>query len=74
MADELLEGIIKAFILIFTFDPEIWDIMFLSIRVSGTATFLASLIGLPLGSYLGLRKFRGKKALTNLLNTFMGFP
>jgi tungstate transport system permease protein len=74
MADELLEGIIEAFVLIFTFDPEIWDIIFLSIRVSGTATFLASLIGLPLGSYLGLRKFRGKKVLTNLLNTFMGFP
>ncbi|MFX1385436.1 MAG: ABC transporter permease, partial [Promethearchaeota archaeon] len=74
MADELIEGFIEAFILIFTFDEEIWDIIFLSIRVSGTATILAAVIGLPLGSYLGLREFRGKKPLSNLLNTFMGFP
>lgn len=74
MADEFVEGIIEAFYLIFTFDKEIWDIIFLSIRVSGTATFLAAIIALPIGTYLGLREFRGKKALSNLLNTFMGFP
>lgn len=74
MADEFIEGIVEAFILIFTFDEEIWDIIFLSIRVSGTATILATVMGLPLGSYLGLREFRGKKTLSNLLNTFMGFP
>ena len=74
MSDELIDGIIEAFRLIFTFDEEIWDIIFLSIRVSATAVILATLIGLPLGSYLGLREFRGKKPLSNLLNTFMGFP
>jgi tungstate transport system permease protein len=74
MGDPLIEGFIEGIILIFTFDEEIWDIIFLSIRVSGTATILAVLIGLPIGSYLGLREFRGKKTLTNFLNTFMGFP
>jgi len=74
MADEFIEGFIEAFVLIFSFDEEIWEIIFLSIRVSGTAVILASIIGLPLGSYLGLREFRGKKPLSNLLNTFMGFP
>lgn len=74
MANELIDGIIQAFILIFTFDPEIWGVVELSIRVSGSATLFAALIAIPLGSYFGLHKFRGKKAFTNLLNTFMGFP
>ncbi len=74
MANEIIDGIIQAFVLIFTFDQEIWEIIGLSIRVSGTATFIAALISLPIGSYLALREFRGKKTLTNLINTFMGFP
>ncbi|MFX1257668.1 MAG: ABC transporter permease [Promethearchaeota archaeon] len=74
MGNELIDGFIQAFILIFTFDKEIWEIIFLSIRVSGIATFLATLIALPIGSYLALREFRGKKIVTNILNTFMGFP
>lgn len=74
MTNELIDGMIEAFILIFTFDPEMWDIIFVSIRVSGMATLLAALISLPLGSYLGLHEFRGKKTVSNLLNTFMGFP
>ena len=74
MADELVQGFIQAFILIVTFDQEIWEIIFLSIRVSGSATFLATIIALPIGSYLGLREFRAKKTISNLINTFMGFP
>jgi len=74
MENEFIEGIIQAFVLIFTFDPEIWGIVELSIRVSGMSSFLAALIAIPIGSFLGLRKFRGKKTLTNILNTFMGFP
>ncbi len=71
---EFIQEFLNAFILIFTFDPEIWAIVALSIRVSGTSTFFAAVIGLPIGSYLGLKDFKGKKALTNLINTFMGFP
>lgn len=74
MANELEEGFIQAFILIFTFDQEIWEIIFLSIRVSGSATFIATIVALPIGSYLGLREFRAKKTISNLINTFMGFP
>jgi len=74
MENEIIEGFIQAFILIFTFDQEIWEIIFLSVRVSGSATFLAAVIALPIGSYLGLREFRAKKPISNLINTFMGFP
>jgi tungstate transport system permease protein len=74
MANEIIDGIIEAIILIFTFNEEVWFIIGLSIRVSGTAIFFASLIGLPIGSYISLRNFKGKKFFTNIINTFMGFP
>ncbi len=74
MENPFIEGMIEAFILIFTLDPEIWGIVLLSIRVSGTSTILAALIAIPIGSYLALRDFRGKKVITNFINTFMGFP
>lgn len=74
MENEFIEGIIEAFQLLFSFDRELWSIIYLSFRVSLTSTILALLIALPIGSYIGLRNFRGKKALTNFINTFMGFP
>ena len=74
MANEFIDGIIEAFVLLFSFDLEVWGIILLSLRVSGTAIFVATLISLPIGSYIALREFRGKKTLTNLINTFMGFP
>ncbi len=74
MKNEIIQGIIQAIMLIIMFDREIWFTVILSIGVSGTATFIASMIGLPIGSLMGLRDFWGKKSITNLLNTFMGFP
>ena len=74
MQNEFIEGIINAFVLIFTFDSEVWGIIILSLRVSGTAILIAALISLPIGSYIALRDFRGKKTVTNFVNTFMGFP
>ncbi len=74
MFEEIIEGILEALHLIFTFDLEIWNVIGVSFRVSLTSTFLAALFALPIGSFIGLRTFRGKKELTNLINTFMGFP
>ena len=74
MENELVQGIIQALVMIFTFDPEIWGVVEVSIRVSGTATFLAAVISMPIGSYVALREFPGKNVFTNFINTFMGFP
>ncbi len=74
MVNEFIDGIIEAFVLLFSFDLEVWGIILLSLRVSGTAIFVATFISLPIGSFTALRKFRGKKLFTNLINTFMGFP
>ncbi|MCK4380795.1 MAG: ABC transporter permease [Candidatus Lokiarchaeota archaeon] len=74
MANEIIEGILEGLRLIFTFDPEVWGVIEVSFRVSLTSTLLAALVALPIGSFIGLREFKGKKEVTNLINTFMGFP
>ncbi|MHA1340883.1 MAG: ABC transporter permease [Promethearchaeota archaeon] len=71
---ELWDGLMEAFYLLFSGDPELWNIIFLSLRVSGTAVLFASFFALPLGSYIGISQFKGKKFISNLINTFMGFP
>jgi len=71
---DLIEDIIEGFKLLFSGNRELWSIIFLSLRVSGTAVLFASIFALPVGSYLGLKEFRGKKFVSNLINTFMGFP
>ena len=54
--------------------PDLLEIVSLSLRVSLTAVFIATLIGLPLGAALALYKFHGRGLVVALLNAFMGLP
>jgi tungstate transport system permease protein len=56
------------------FDTEIPAITLLSLRVSGIATAISLLIGLPLGTLLALGKFPGRSFLLSLINTGMALP
>lgn len=60
--------------MIFTGDPEIFQITWLTLKVSGTATFLSLLIGLPLGVLLAWVHFPGRRFYISIVNTAMGFP
>jgi tungstate transport system permease protein len=53
---------------------EIVSITALSFQVSLSAVFLGAIIGIPLGTLLGLKDFRGKQLVITLTNTFMGLP
>lgn len=55
-------------------DPEILRITALTGKVSGTATFLALIVGVPVGAYLGLYDFPGRKLLVSVINAAMGLP
>jgi tungstate transport system permease protein len=70
----ILEGFIKAFSLIVQLDRELLSIILLSLEVSGSALIIASFLGVPAGSILGLKKFRGRGFVISLSNTFMGLP
>ena len=56
------------------FDPHLVDIVFLSLRVSLTATFFAACLGLPLGAAIAVGRFPGRDVLIVLLNAMMGLP
>ena len=68
------EGIQQAFLLISKADPEVLGITFLSLRISGLATLLSLLIGLPLGTLLAIGRFPTRKFWISLINTGMALP
>ncbi len=53
---------------------EILQIVVLSILVSGTSTLIGSVVGVPLGVLVALRKFRGRNFVRTVAFTFYGFP
>ncbi|MHA2359672.1 MAG: ABC transporter permease [Candidatus Thorarchaeota archaeon] len=53
---------------------ELIEITLLSLFVSSTATLVATIIGIPLGLLLGLRKFRGRFLLKGAVNSMMAVP
>lgn len=60
--------------LLVTFDHRVAEIVGLSLRVSGGAVVLGTLIGLPLGACLAVGRFPGKSAVSVLINGLMGLP
>jgi tungstate transport system permease protein len=68
------QGIIRAFELVFGFDAEVWAITWLSLKISGSATLISLLLGIPLGIALALIRFRGRNMTVALINTGMGLP
>lgn len=72
--DIIIEGIKQAFILLFTLDPEVIGITWLSLKVSGIATFISLLIGISVGTIIALTQFPGRRIVISLINTGMGLP
>jgi tungstate transport system permease protein len=60
--------------LIVTADSALAEIVGRSLAVSLSAVGTATLLGLPLGAALALFRFRGRHAVTVLLNALMGLP
>ncbi len=70
----IVEGIKQAFTLLIHGDPQVLQIALLSLLVSGAATALSLVIGIPFGTLLGLSRFPGRRFLIGLTNTGMGLP
>jgi tungstate transport system permease protein len=70
----IVEGVRQAFWLLIQGDPGVLQIALLSFQVSGIATFLSLIFGIPLGTFLALSSFWGKGLLISLINTGMGLP
>lgn len=71
---DLERGVVEALRLVATGGRGIWEIVALSLYVSGVALLVAALAGVPTGALLALRDFRGRRLVVALVWTGMGLP
>lgn len=71
---EIWNGLTRAIQLIVSLDPEVMQIAGRSLMISVTSTVLASLICIPLGSLIHFNRFRGKRIVVSLIQTFYSIP
>ena len=68
------QGFWEALALLWSRDREILQITWLSLQVSGSATIIAIALGMPMGFWLAMFRFRGRSFLLGVVNTGMGLP
>ena len=70
----LSQSIRQAFVLLASFDPDVWNIVLLSLRVSGTAAVAAAALALPAAYAVTQSEFRGKRLAIGIVNSLMAVP
>ena len=71
---EIARGFQEAIRMLLTLDPEIYEIVGLSLQVSLSSVFIATCLGIPLGVLIGLFNFIGKRIIIRLTYTLMSLP
>ena len=71
---DLTTSLFVAFDLIISLDPDLVEIVLLSLRVSLVAVVISSMIGLPLGAAIAIGRFPGRSGVVVVLNAMMGLP
>jgi tungstate transport system permease protein len=71
---DILASLALALRLIAGADPELRRIVILSLEVSLASAALACAMGLPLGTWIAVRRFRGRRAVVVSLNALLGLP
>ena len=72
--DDLSGAFAQAFRLIAGFDPDLLEIVTLSLQVSLSAVIVAVLIGLPAGAAVAVMRFPGRAVVIAVMNAMMGLP
>ena len=72
--NDIFEGLKSAFWLVVTLDPELMEVSLRSLQVTLTSLLIASLIALPFGTFLAIRRFRYRRLTISILNALMGLP
>jgi tungstate transport system permease protein len=68
------QALATALSLIVNLDPDLAEIVLLSLKVSLSAVALAAAIGLPVGAATAVFRFPGRSGIVVLLNALMGLP
>src|SRR5207244_7261571 len=72
--DLILQGLGEAASRLVSLDPDVREATSAALVVSGIATMLSVVTGVPAGAWLGLSSFPGRKFLLSIVNTGMGLP
>jgi tungstate transport system permease protein len=72
--NEFSSAIGAALQMIVTLDADLVEIVLLSLRISLSAVVIASVVALPLGAFIALQPFPGRRGVIVLLNAMMGLP
>jgi tungstate transport system permease protein len=70
----LLDSFHSALLLLWSVDPELVEIVSVSLKVSSSSTLIASLVGVPAGFLIAFREFPGKRLVITILNTLLALP
>ena len=70
----LLDSFFSALLLLWSIDPQLVEIVSVSLKVSSSSTLIASLVGVPAGFLIAFREFPGKRLLITILNTLLALP
>lgn len=70
----LIDSILSAILLLWSLDPEIYFIIYVSLKVSLSSTLIAGVLGVPAGFFIAFKKFRGKRAVITTLNSLLALP
>jgi len=71
---DLIEAFQTALSLIATLNPDLVEIVILSLKVSLTAVAIASLLGFAIGGALAVYRFPGRGGVSAVLSALMGLP
>lgn len=69
-----MSQLVEALRLLVGGEIQLWSIVLLSLWVSGAALLISAVCGVPLGAWLGLHSFPGRRLLTTVIYTGMGLP
>jgi ABC-type tungstate transport system substrate-binding protein len=70
----MTDSLALAFELVRHGDAALWQVVALSLRVSGLACLIGALVGLWLGTWLAVARFPGYAVVVWLLNTLLALP
>ena len=71
---EIWHGMLEGFRLVVTLDHDLLEIALRSLQVTVTAVVIGSIIGMPLGAWLAVSRFRFRRGVIAILNALMGLP
>jgi tungstate transport system permease protein len=70
----LIDSVLSAFLLLGSLNPEVYFIIYVSLKVSLSSTLIAGLFGIPAGFLISFNEFRGKRGVITLLNSLLALP